>query len=195
MYLYVNKTPLPDISTIEQIRKYLEYFSNPNIKPLKYGDTIIWFSQLVRFQFLQKTERNIEEETGYTDLVNILHQIMKPDEYGLCSAYYHQKSFAELSDKIVKVILNKNIQNKLSDINDEIDQIQNLNIEKKPKLKKDKNMIYYGTLVVAHIGGCLLLAGIVSGNFSPSIFWGNLFLYIPADIGLIIIYKGNIKNV
>lgn len=195
LYVYINKTPLPDVSSIDRIKEYLDYFRNTNIKPLEYGDTIIWFSRLVRFQFLQKREENNEEVEEYTELINDLHRILRPDKHGLCVAYYHQRSFAKLSGNIVEAISNENIHDRIYYIRYEIDQILSEEEEKSLKLNKDKNMIYYSVLIVANIVGCLLLAGVLTKDFSASTFLGNIFLYIPTDIGLIIAYKDIIKKV
>lgn len=195
LLLFVSKkrSPLPTITSIDEMKGYLEYFKNSQMKPFIYGDVIIWFSQVVHSEFIKKEDSDAEVK-DYILLIKHLHQVLRPEKYDLCLAFYHQKAFAELSSKIVEAISNSAIRDRIADIDAEIEQIQSNPPEEKHKPNKDKNMIYYISLITFHIIGCFLVAEIFT-NFSLLIFFGNIFLYIPTDIGLIIIYKGIIKGV
>lgn len=173
LIVYKKKTPLLAITSINEVKGYLEYFKNPQIAPLIYGDTITWFSQIVHSEYIKKEDDDAKVK-DYILLINYLHQILKPDKHGLCVAFYHQEAFAELSSKILEAIYNNTIRDRIADIDAEIEQIQSDPPEEKHKPNKDKNMIYYISLITFHIIGCFLVAEIFT-NFSLSIFLGNIF--------------------
>lgn len=193
LFVSKKKSPLPAITSIDEMKGYLEYFKNSKIKPFVYGDVIIWFSQVVHSEYIKKEDSDAEAK-DYILIIKHLHQVLRLEKHDLCLAFYHQEAFAELSSKIVEAISNNTIQDRIADIDAEIRRMQNNPPEEKHKPNKDKNMIYYISLITFHIIGCFFVAEIFT-NFSLSIFLGNIFLYIPTDIGLIIIYKGIIKGV
>jgi hypothetical protein len=182
-YIYYKKLTLPELETYDILKKYLEYFSASNFSDLEYTESITWFSRLVQTSFRKKEEAS-------DDILNIavheLYLVLRPNSHNQCDALMRKSAFANLATKLLKG----------EDIHNDIDKFKNIDIEsyKYFNLILDKNILIYILVFSIHIFACFLLTKGSCSQFNFSFFFGNLFLYIPADLLAILVYKGIVKS-
>lgn len=186
--LYEKKCSLPKIESIEILKAYLKYFSEEELSYLEFTETITWFYRMIHTSYVERKEKTED----FTLIMNQLHYIMRPENNSTnCAVIKFPKGFADLTSQILYEIE----QNPSGFSKRDFTSINLADNDTKYYLINwihDKNIIIYALIIPVHIFGCILLA---SGSaFSWKSFLGNLCLYIPADICVILLYNGIIRQ-
>ena len=184
--IYEKKYVLPPINNKEDLKNYIQYFSTSKISDLEYTESITWFSRLIHNSYLQT--RDIDDD--FTSIINTLHLILRPqNNTGLCIAINHKDAFIKLSKDLYKSFDSKTLISN-------IETLQNQTPQKYRfiHLTLDKNILIYLLFFPVHILGCFLLTKDSDNTFKTNVFIGNLLLYIPSDILILLIYIGVVKN-
>lgn len=167
----------------EKLDMFFKYFKDRKISYIKYNEIITWLSRWVHYYFCEKTNGNEQSE-----LILKLELLFRPGKDGLCLAVHHKSDFINLCKVLCQ---HKDNNEKLNDII----QAYNIMLSKEQEEYKilknvflDKNILWYIGIMILHVVGCTLICENVRS------FWGNLFLYIPGDCLVLLVYIGIIKQ-
>ncbi len=180
--IYYKLFKLPKIENINILIMYIDFFK-PEISDLLYTETVTWFSHLIKDAYIKPNECKTTEFSNY---INRLYLILRPNDLGLCEATKRKSSFISLCKKIIDK----------ESIDEDITNFKNKPCEKYHYINivHDKNIIIYALFLPIHTFACFLITKGSCSTFNAYIFFGNLLLYIPTDILAILIYKGILKN-
>lgn len=158
----------------EYIKEYLSIFANNKMGYIRYSEYIFWFSREIRFLYLQK---------GFYDkFISDLYRGLRCNDNGVNIAGIHKDSFTQLCKEILENP-EIDIYNKFCKMEDEEKQMGKWSI-----LSKDKSMLCYCAIIIMHMVGCMCIGGKLGEVL------GNMLLALPADILLILIYKGYVRD-
>ena len=180
MHIYYKILLLPTINTYDILLEYLNYFSSDTIKDLEYTEAITWFSELVRSAYKTK-DGTFDQQL--TDIINKLYYILRPNDHNISDALSRKSGFIKLTKQVIDG----------EDITESIRAFRDLKVEKYT-YTPDKNMFIYIVFIIIHIFGCFLLTKSENSPFNIYSFLGNVCMYIPADIAVILVYKGILKS-
>lgn len=165
------------------IDEYLHFLGSNHMSDIKYSEVITWFSRWNHNSYLQKN--NYEQESN--NIILKLELLLRPNEKGLCKAYYHKNIFKELC----KEIYNKSDTDKVNAIINLAEELENTPPEKYKlfSLVLDHNILTYFIIICVHI-----VASVLVSDFCIKDFMGNLLFYLPSDILIILVYKGIVRE-
>ena len=165
------------------LNKFFKYFKEKKISHIKYVEIVTWLSWWIHYYFRLKNEQD--------DIISKLELLFRPENNGLCLAACHKSDFIELCKKICE----KSDDIVISSIIETYEIMCSKEKEKYNPMHNvirifflDKNILWYILIIVFHVAGCILVSE------TPRFIIGNLFLYLPGDALIFLIYFGIVKQ-
>jgi len=181
------------VSDREYILSFLEYYIQQNYEngDFKYIESLRWFSRDVA-----KIYYNCNNHDQIFEVTNKLHRALNSDGRCLCKASFKKDDFIELC-KQLKLAIVENRSNKEIGIDSKMDALID-EINNAPEYvmssKAFIQAIVSGTAFVYFLVAALHLFGCYMISEPGRDLMGNIFLVIPGDVLLILIYNNIVKE-
>lgn len=188
IYCLYDKIKISDTDELNNLFPEVYGLFEEEMSDLRYSEYITWVSRELFDTYLNKSSNLSNEEN---EELNTLILLLRPVEYGLCTAFFHKNTFIKMCKE-----LTKNENNKVKIIQEYYFLIVN---EKKQKycyfngLLFDKNILAYLLILAIHFIAAFIPYG-QSGQIVINETIRNVMLYLPNDILVILVYSGIINE-
>lgn len=183
IYCLYDKIKISDTNDFHNLFQEVYKLFEEGMSDLRYSEYITWVSRELFDTYLNKSSNLLEEDQ---EELNTLILLLRPVEYGLCTAFFHKDSFTSMCKELIYCNNNKVeiIQKYYSSINNE--NKQKLSYFKKTLFKK--NVILSFLIIVLHLIAVLIPYN-KSGQLDMYEIIRNILFYLPPDILAFWAYK------
>ena len=188
IYCLYDKIKISDTNDFHNLFQEVYKLFEEGMSDLRYSEYITWVSRELFDTYLNKSSNLSKEDQ---EELNTLILLLRPNEYGLCTAFYHKNTFLTMCKELT------------NGENSRVEIIRKyyycINNESRQKYHYfngvlfDKNILAYLSILVIHVLAALIPYD-QSGQIGFNEVVRNLMLYLPNDTLVILVYFGIINE-